>query len=160
MSSTLPPSDQRYFEDYEVGAQFCFGPTPVTQEEIIQFAQRYDPQPFHTDPSHVGPFNGLIASGWLTAALAMRLYVDHYLTSVASLASPGIDHLRWIRPVRPGDTLSIRVEVIAARRSASKPDRGIVTALVETFNQADELVMSLKPVSLIGCRPAQQRGIA
>jgi acyl dehydratase len=141
-----------------VGSVYRFGPIEVTEAEIIAFAKKYDPQSFHTDPAHVGPYGGLIASGWLTAALAMRLYVDHYLTSVASLASPGIDELRWLRPVRPGDNLYVRIEIIEARPSRSKPDRGIVKALVEAFNQSDQLVMSLQPISLIGRRPDPSAG--
>lgn len=152
----LPPADQRYLEHYQVGSVYRFGPIGVTEAEIISFAKKYDPQPFHTDPSHVGPYDGLIASGWLTAALAMRLYVDHFLTSVASLASPGIDDLRWLRPVRPGDELYVRIEIVEARPSRSKPDRGIVKSLVEAFNQSNELVMSLQPISLIGRRPERK----
>jgi acyl dehydratase len=99
-----------------------------------------------------GPFGGLIASGWHTAGLAMRLLVDHYVSKVASLASPGVDEVRWTRPVRPRDSLRIRVSVLEARRSQSKPDRGLVRTLVEVFNQNREVVMSFKAMNILRCR--------
>lgn len=151
----LPPAEDRYFDDYPLGGVFEFGSIEVTEAQIIAFADLYDPQPMHTDPefADAGPFGGLIASGWHTASLAMRLYVDHYLTKARSLASPGIDELRWKKPVRPGDRLSIRVTVMEKRPSRSKPDRGMVRALVEALNQHGEVVMSLQVMSLIGKRP-------
>jgi acyl dehydratase len=127
----------------------------VDAGEIVTFAQRFDPQRFHIDPEAAKktPFGGLIASGWHTAGLMMRLYVEYYLTHVASLGSPGVDELRWLKPVRPGDTLSICVTVLKATRSKSKPDRGAVTSLTEVFNQAGEAVMTLKAVNIIARRP-------
>ncbi len=108
----VPPA-QRYFEDYHVGMVDEFGDIAVTAEEIVEFARRYDPQSMHVDPvaAAQGPFGGLIASGWHTAAMVMRLFVEHYLSKVATLPSPGVDELRWVRPVRPGDTLRVRVTV-------------------------------------------------
>lgn len=149
------PIDDRYFEDYVEGDVHNFGSIEAEADEIIAFAKRYDPQSLHTDPeaAKLTPFGGLIASGWHTAGLMMRLYVEHYLTHVASLTSPGLDELRWLKPVRPGDRLSVRVTVLKAVASKSKPDRGVVTSLVEVFNQADEAVMSLKVVNIIGRRP-------
>lgn len=146
--------DDRYFEDYVEGDVHSFGRIAVEADEIITFARRFDPQIFHTDPEAAKqtPFGGLIASGWHTAGLMMRLYVEHYLSHVASLGSPGLDELRWLRPVRPGDQLSLRVTVLGAARSKSKPDRGIVTSLVEAFNQVNEAVMSLKIVNMISVR--------
>lgn len=146
--------DDRYFEDYVEGDVHSFGRIAVEADEIITFARRFDPQIFHTDPEAAKqtPFRGLIASGWHTAGLMMRLYVEHYLSHVASLGSPGLDELRWLRPVRPGDQLSLRVTVLGAARSKSKPDRGIVTSLVEAFNQVNEAVMSLKIVNMISVR--------
>jgi acyl dehydratase len=145
----------RYFEDYIEGDMHRFGSIAVEADEIITFAKRFDPQLMHTDPvaAKNTPFGGLIASGWHTAGLVMRLYVEHYLTNVASLASPGLDELRWIKPVRPGDALSVRVTVLKTAPSKSKPDRGAVTSFVEVFNQADEVVMTFKPINIIGKRP-------
>jgi acyl dehydratase len=143
--------DQRYFEDYRVGAVHRYGATLVDEAELIAFATKFDPQNIHVDPEAAarGPFGGLIASGWHTAAMMMRLFADNYLSRVASLASPGIDELRWTRPVRPGDTLEIRVTVLEANRSRSKPDRGVVRSLIEVLNQNGELVMSCKAINLL-----------
>jgi acyl dehydratase len=149
------PITDRYFEDYVEGDIHHFGTTAVEADELIAFATRFDPQMMHTDPEAAKhtPFGGLIASGWHTAGLTMRLYVEHYLTQVASLASPGLDELRWLKPVRPGDTLSVRVTVLKAAPSKSKPDRGAVTSFVEVINQAGEIVMTFKVVNIIGKRP-------
>ena len=146
---------ERYFEDYSAGAVFEGGTVTVTAEEIVAFARQYDPQTMHTDPETAsrGHFGGLIASGWHTAGLMMRLFCAHFLSPASSLASPGIDELRWPHPVRPGDILSLRVTVTAARRSRSKPEQGIVHSVVELLNQRGEVVLSLRPVSLIRCRP-------
>jgi acyl dehydratase len=147
--------DDRYFEDYAEGDVHNLGSVTIEADEMVAFARRYDPQDFHRDPeaAKATPFGGLIASGWLTCALMMRLFVDHYLTHVGSLTSPGLDELRWLRPVRPGDRLSVRVTVLKAAPSRSKPDRGAVTSLVEVFNQANEPVMTLKCVNIIARRP-------
>jgi acyl dehydratase len=133
-----------------------FGDIAVTAEEIVEFARRYDPQSMHVDPlaAAQGPFGGLIASGWHTASMVMRLFVEHYLSKVATLPSPGVDELRWVRPVRPGDTLRVRVTVLETKRSRSKPDRGLVRGLVEVLNQNDELVMTQRPMNLMRCRSA------
>lgn len=141
----VPPSE-RYFEDYHVGMVDEFGEVSVTAEEIVEFARRYDPQPMHTTAKE------LIASGWRTASLMMRLFVEHYLSKVATLPSPGIDELRWVLPVRPGDVLRVRVTVTETRRSRSKPDRGLVRALVEVLNQDGQVVMSQRPMNLMRCR--------
>lgn len=108
------PIDDRYFEDYVEGEIHRFGSITVETDEVIDFAKRFDPQSFHVDPdtAKLTPFAGLIASGWHTAALTKRLYVEHYLTHAASLGSPGIDELRWLRPVRPRHILSVRVTVL------------------------------------------------
>jgi acyl dehydratase len=146
--------DERYFEDYIAGTTFEYGAISLSADEIIEFAKRFDTQPIHTDPEAAerGPFKGLIASGWHTASVMMRLLADHYISHVAGMASPGVDEIRWLLPVRPGDTLSIRVTVLEARRSRSKPDRGLVTSLVEVINQKREVVMTLKPMSIVRCR--------
>ena len=150
---TTPVGD-RYFEDYVAGSVHEFGSVTVEEEEVISFSRRFDPQVFHTDPEAAKetPFGGLIASGWHTAGLMMRLYADHYLSKVASLGSPGVDELRWIKPVRPGDELSIRVSVLKTRRSQSRPDRGVVVSFIEVLNQDREVVMSVKAVNLLLCR--------
>jgi acyl dehydratase len=152
------PITDRYLEDYVEGDVHRFGPIAVEQDEVLSFARRFDPQAMHTDPEAAsrGAFGGLIASGWHTAGLMMRLYVEHYLTHVASLASPGLDELRWLKPVRPGDMLSVRVTVLKAVPSKSKPDRGAVTSFIEVINQDDEVVMTLKVVNLIAKRLASR----
>lgn len=159
-SSFTTPPDDRYFEDYLPGTVHEFGTIAVAKEEVLAFGRRYDPHDFHTDPETAkeSVYGGLIASGWHTAALMMRLYADHYLSHVASLGSPGVDELRWLQPVRPGDELSIRVTVQDARRSRSRPERGIVHSFVEVVNQDKEVVMSLKAVNFMACRDANGAG--
>lgn len=153
-SAALPPPSPRYFEDFSAGQVFAFGRIEVGEAEALAFARRYDPQSIHIDQdaARAGPFGGLILSGWHTAALMMRLFAEHVLDDASSLGSPGIDELRWLRPVRPGDTLSLRVTVEEARRSRSKPDRGMVRNHVEVLNQHGETVMTLKPMNLMRCR--------
>jgi acyl dehydratase len=145
-----------WWEDIEIGSRRELGSYTFTEDEIIRFARKYDPQIFHLDPEAAKKslFSGLIASGWHTAGLMMRLLVDHFLPARASLASPGIDELRWTRPVRPGDMLHLRVTIIEASRSRTKPDRGMLRSFVEVLNQHGEVVMSLKPMNLLRCRPA------
>lgn len=152
------PINERYFEDYVPGVTYEYGPIAVTEEEVVEFAKKYDPQYIHTDreKAAAGPFGGLIASGWHTAALMMRLYADNFISSVAAIASPGLDELRWLKPVRPGDSLWIRVMVIEARRSRSKPHLGMIRTLVEVLNQNREVVMTLKTMSLLRCRTAPE----
>lgn len=149
-----PPIDDRYFEDYKVGSAYEFGSVVVEEEDIIDFARRFDPQAFHLDRQKAkeSPFGGLIASGWHTAALTMRLLVDHYISRVAGIGSPGSGPIRWLKPVRPGDELSIRVTVIKAAEHRTKPDRGIVKSLVETVNQRGEVVMTRTAIGLMRCR--------
>jgi acyl dehydratase len=144
----------RHFEDYPVGAVYVGGPITVSEEEILEFARRYDPQLMHIDKeaAAAGQFSGLIASGWHTGSLAMQMMVKHFVPT-GNLASPGLDELRWLRPVRPGDRLGLRATVESARRSHSKPDQGVVVSLVEVLNQHGDVVMSLKPISLMRCRP-------
>ncbi|MFH1113669.1 MAG: MaoC family dehydratase [Pseudomonadota bacterium] len=151
------PMDDRYFEDYIPGTVHEFGSITVDEAEIISFARRFDPQPFHTDPEAAKhtPFGGLIASGWHTASLAMKLLVEHYVSHVASLGSPGVEELRWLMPVRPGDTLSLRVTVLESKRSRSKPDRGLVSGLTEVLNRHGDLVMTMKSGGFFLCRNAE-----
>ncbi len=156
------PVQQRYFEDYVPGSVCVYGPVSVTEAEIVEFATRYDPQPMHTDPAAAarGPFGGLIASGWHTTGLVMRVLVERYLSHVAALVSPGIDELRWQKPVRSGDALHVRVTVLDADISRSKPDRGLIRSFVEALNQNDEVVMSLKAMNLLLRREPGSRGPA
>ena len=140
-----------YFEDYAVGTIFECGTVVVDEAEIIAFASRYDPQPFHIDPvaaAH-GPYGGLIASGWHTIALTMRRLVEQYLSEASSLGSPGIDEVRWLKPVRPGDELRVRVVVLDARPSRSKPDRGLIRASIEVGNQRGERVLTMVAMNLM-----------
>ncbi len=147
-------AENRYFEDYVAGAIHEFGSIAVEEKEILQFGRRFVPLSYHTDPelAKKSIYGGLIASGWHTAGLMMRLYTDNYLSKVANLGSPGCDELRWTKPVFPGDELTIRVTVLDTRRSDSKPDRGIVQSSVEVLNQKREVVMSLKMVNFMRSR--------
>lgn len=139
------PTDERYFEDYRPGAVYEFGDVTMDEARIIEFAREFDPQPIHVDPDAAarGMYGGIIASGFHTTAVMMRLLADNYLSRVASLGSPGIDELRWLLPVRPGDTLRLRLTILDARRSASKPDRGIVRTRAEMTNQHGQPVLRL-----------------
>jgi acyl dehydratase len=151
------PIYNRYFEDYIEGDVHDCGTIAVEEDEVIAFAKRFDPQTMHTDAEAAksSPFGGLIASGWHTAGLMTRLFMGHYLTQVASLGSPGLDELCWLKPVRPGDTLSVRVTVLKAVPSKSKPDRGAITSFVEVVNQAGELVMTVKVINIIAKQPSE-----
>jgi acyl dehydratase len=146
----------RYFEDFAEGDTLELGDFSFTPEEIIEFARKYDPQPMHIDPeaARSSIYGGLIASGWQSVASYMRLLVDAFLATSESLGSPGIDQLRWLKPVRPGDRLRARFVVLEARPSNSRPDWGIVRSLGEVHNQDDELVMRLEAVNFFGRRPA------
>lgn len=145
----------RYFDDYLPGVSHDCGSVSVSEAEIVSFAAQFDPQPFHVDPAAAarGPFGGLIASGWHTAALVMRQLVDHYLSAEASLGSPGLDEIRWPEPVRPGDTLRVRATAVQARRSRSKPDRGIVKTAIEAVNQDGRTVMRATATNFLRVRP-------
>ena len=136
----------RYFEEYIPGLTVDCGTFTVTEEEIIAFAKQYDPQPFHVDPAAAaaGPVGGLIASGWQTASLTMRLLVEHFISGETALGAAGVEDISWPRPVRPGDRLHVRATVTGARRSRSKPDRGIVQSMTEITNQDGETVMTMK----------------
>ena len=154
MAGFKTPVEDRYFEDYVPGSVHEFGSITVKEEDIIAFGRQFDPQVFHTDPEGAKStiYGGLIASGWHTASMMMRECVRYYLPRVASLGSPGVDELRWNLPVRPGDTLTIRMTILKATRSRSKPDRGIVESLIEVLNQDRIVAMSAKGVNFISCR--------
>lgn len=135
-----------WFEDFSPGKTVEIpGPT-LTKESILEFARRYDPQPFHVDEEAAKQsiYGGLIASGWHTVSLAMRMICDAYLLDAASLGSPGVNQVRWLKAVRPGDTIRLRMSVLEARPSMSKPDRGTVLHRWEIFNQNDEVVMNME----------------
>jgi acyl dehydratase len=151
-----PEHVTRYFEDYVPGLIVDCGTFSVSEADIIVFAKEYDPQPFHVDPvgAAEGPFGGLIASGWQTTALMMRQVVEHFLSPDSSLGAAGIDEIRWPRPVRPGDTLSVRMTVLETRRSGSKPDRGIVRSRAELINQDGDVAMTLTAINFVSVRPA------
>lgn len=144
-----------YLEDFEPGQTIELGSRRVTKEEIIAFAEQYDPQPFHIDEAAAAGtiYGGLIASGWHTVSLQMRLLVDGLLSNAASMGSPGVDEVRWLNPVRPGDVLTARGIVHEVIPSRSKPDRGILRTTYEMHNQNGEQVLSMKGVGIFGRRP-------
>lgn len=136
----------QYFEDLEVGTKAAYGHYEVTREEVIEFASKYDPQPFHLDDEAAAQtyFGRLSASGWHTCAMTMRMMVEHFSQNrAASLGSPGIDELRWLKPVYPGDTLRVESELIEKRQSQSKPHMGFTKTRQTTFNQHGEPVMTM-----------------
>ena len=145
----------RHFEDYVPGASYDCGSVSFDQAGIITFAKEFDPQPFHVDPVAAadGPFGGLIASGWHTTAVVMRLLVENYLPPGGSLGGPGVDEIRWPNPVRPGDTVRVRATVMEARKSQSRPDRGIVKTMAEAVNSGGQPVMRVTAVNFIAARP-------
>ncbi len=145
----------RYFDDFTPGQVIELGSRTITKEEIFAFAKQFDPQPFHLDEDAAkrSIYGGLLASGWHTAALMMRLLCDGLVNDTLSLGSPGVDELRWWKPVRPGDTLSARMTVVECIPSRSKPDRGIVRSTMEMRNQHGEIVVTSKGLSLFGRRP-------
>ena len=150
-STFTTPPDKRYFEDYVPGSVHEFGSIVVDEQEVLDFGRRFVPLSYHIDKEAAKQsiYGGLIASGWHTAALMMRTYTENYLSQVANLGSPGGDELRWDKPVFPGDELSVRATVLEARRSESRPDRGIVRTFVEVLNQKREVVMSIKMVNFV-----------
>jgi acyl dehydratase len=144
-----------YFEDFELGQVFELGVRVVTDAEIVAFAREWDPQPFHVDAeaAEASVFKGLIASGWHTGAMWMRLYVDSLLGRSASMGSPGIEELRWLEPVRPGDTLHGRLTVLEATPSERRGDRGTIRSRGEMVNQDGVVVMSMIARGHFGRRP-------
>jgi len=150
----------RYFEDFKPGEVIELGSRTITKEAIVAFATEFDPQAFHVDEEAAKRtiYGGLLASGWHTGSLLMRLLYEGLLKGTVSLGSPGIDELRWLRPVRPGDTLSARMTVTESIPSRSKPDRGIIRSVLEMRNQHGEVVLTLRGMSLLGRRPAATRG--
>ncbi|MBC2777445.1 MaoC family dehydratase [Parasphingopyxis marina] len=148
----------RYFEDIELGEKASFGHYEVTRDEVIAFASLYDPQPFHLDDEAAAKtfFGRLSASGWHSCAMTMRMIVDNMGDKKqASLGSPGVDELRWLKPVYPGDTLRCETEIVEKTPSRSRPEMGSFKSKITVFNQDDEPVMTLKTIGLIRTRPAE-----
>ncbi len=144
-----------YWEDFPVGSVTEFGGLTLSEEDIVRFAREFDPQPFHIDAEAAkhSMFGGLIASGWHTCGLAMRMMCDAYLLDAASLGSPGVDNIRWLKPVRPGDTLRVRCVVLEARPLESKPHVGLVRNRWEVLNQNNEEVMQMEGYGMFRRRP-------
>ncbi len=145
----------QYFEDIAVGTKASFGDYPVTREEVVDFASKYDPQPFHLSDEAAAQthFGRLSASGWHTCAMTMAMLVAHLKANAqAGLGSPGIDELRWLKPVYPGDRLRCESEVLEKRRSASRPEMGIFKSRMCVFNQDDVMVMTFVSNGLVATR--------
>jgi acyl dehydratase len=145
-----------HFEDFHVGDTFELGPLSVTEEEIIAFANQFDPQYFHNDPQRAkgSIFGGLVASGWHIGSLYMRMFFDGVLSKTDSIGSPGIDQVRWLQPVRPNDTLHGRFTILDARASDSRPTMGILRSNCELVNQHNQLVMTFTGIHFVGRQSA------
>ncbi len=145
----------RYLEDFTPGQVIELGSKTVSEEEILTFAREFDPQPFHVDPerARASIYGGIIASGWHTIAIFMRLAVDGLFNDTISMGSPGVNEVRWLRPVRPGDTLRARLTMVELTPSRSRPDRGTMRSLAEVFNGRDERVLSMDVLGIVGRRP-------
>ncbi len=143
-----------FFEDFFDGQEISFGSVTVDRGEILDFARRYDPQSFHVDEEAAARsiYGGIIASGWHTGAMMMRLLCDGLFLRAASMGSPGLDQLRWIRPARPGDTLTLTGRVLSAKASRTKPDRGSVDISYKVHNQHGDLAMTFQAVTIFGRR--------
>ena len=154
MSDNISLPTRLYWEDFPPGLVREFGHTEVTRQAALAFASQFDPQPFHLDDDAAAGsmFGRLAASGWHSCAMAMRMMCDDYLLDSASLGSPGIDELRWLAPVYPGDTLRMRMTVLAARPMASRPGVGLVNTHSEMFNQDGVTVLSMKGWGMFGRR--------
>ena len=147
-----------YFEDFHVGQEIALGSRTVSEAEIIAFARDFDPQPFHIDheAAAASMFGGVIASGWHTCSMMMRMVVDGMMASSSSMGSPGVDKVRWILPVRAGDTLSVTYLTTAVKASGSKPDRGVVWSTWRAVNQHGEVVCAIEGMGMFGRRPKEQ----
>jgi acyl dehydratase len=156
MTGAMQSANPRYWEDYQVGMKYPLGSTSFTAEEITAFAREFDPQSFHLDAAAAkdSMFGGLIASGWHINAKLMRLFVDNYLDRRTTLGSPGLDEIRWLKPVRPGDTLTAWVECADKVPSRSRPDLGVIHEHWRATNQKGELVVTVKGLNMVRRRPA------
>ena len=148
-----------YFEDFEPGQDIDLGTRTVTEDEIVAFAREFDPQPFHIDRAAAADsiFGGVIASGWHTCSMMMRMVVDGLMNRSASMGSPGLDGVRWLAPVRAGDTLNVRYRTVQVKASASKPDRGVVWSQWVALNQHGETVCTVEGMGMFGRRPGGER---
>ena len=146
-----------YFEDFFAGQEIRLGSRTVTEEEIIAFATAFDPQPFHVDhdAAAASMYGAVIASGWHTCSMMMRMVVDGLMASSSSMGSPGLDKVRWLLPVRAGDTLTVSYLTTAVKPSASKPDRGVVWSMWRALNQHGELVCTVEGMGMFGRRPQE-----
>ena len=142
----------KYWEDFKLGERAELGRHTFSEEEIVVFGRQYDPQPFHVDAEQArsGPFAGLIASGWQTCAIGMRLMVEGYINQTRSLGSPGIDNIRWLKPVRPGDTIAYSRVVLESRASTTRKGVGLVKHRWEALNQRGELVLTMEGWGMFG----------
>ena len=149
------PTRDIYFEDFEVGQVITTAGLTITESQIVDFALLYDPQPFHVDAEAAAesPFGGLIASGFQTLALTFRLLFQEGVLAKCGLGSPGMDELRWLAPLRPGDRLSAEAEVLELRASKSKPDRGTLLLGFRTLNQHGTVIMTFRTIVLVRRRP-------
>lgn len=145
-----------YFEDFHAGQELDLGSYTFSESEIIAFARQFDPQPFHVDheAAKASHFGGLVASGWHTCSALMRQMVDQLLIKSVSHGSPGIDEIRWLKPVRPGDTVRMRMHVLDTIPSKSRPDRGVLKSEYQGINQHGEIVLTMKTLGMFGRRPA------
>jgi acyl dehydratase len=148
-----------YFEDFFPGQEIPLGSRTVSEEEIIAFATQFDPQPFHIDheAAAASPYGGVIASGWHTCSMMMRMVVDGMMASASSMGSPGLDKVRWILPVRAGDTLTVSYLTTAVKASTSRPDRGVVWSTWQAVNQDGQLVCTIEGMGMFGRRPAGEQ---
>jgi acyl dehydratase len=152
----MQSKDPRYWDDYEIGTKYDLGSTSFTADEIVEFARQFDPQSFHVDEAaaEASMFGGLIASGWHVTSKLMRLFVDNYVDRRTALGSPGLDEIRWLKPVRPGDRLTAWVECAGKVPSKSRPDMGVIHEHWRATNQKGELVLTLKGINMVRRRPA------
>jgi acyl dehydratase len=149
-----------WWEDFKVGDAVVMGRHTFTEQEIIAFGREFDPQPFHIDAAaaQAGPYGGLIASGWQVCAVGMRLLIEKFMNQTDSHGSPGVEKVRWLKPVRPGDTLEYRTTVVESRASASRPHVGLVKHRWDAVNQSGETVLTLEGWAFFGRRPGASSG--
>ncbi|WP_372019389.1 MaoC family dehydratase [Tistrella mobilis] len=150
-TAASPPVTDLHFEDFAAGQVFRTPARSVTEDEIIAFASQFDNQPFHVDREAAAAsiYGGIIASGFHTLALGFRLVLEAQIVSTASMGSPGLDEVRWLKPMRPGDTIRLELEVTEVIPSRSKPDRGIVKLLYKTYNQNDEVICTMRSMWML-----------